>query len=78
MINKQTNFYIGTSKEATEVQNAVEIDGGKIRTMMASKAEPILTGIPMATVVGTRFRVGGKNKTKKRKKKKYKKTQRKR
>ena len=64
--------------EATEVQNAVEIDGGKIRTMMASKAEPILTGIPMATVVGTRVRVGGKNKTKKKKKKKYKKTQRKR
>ena len=64
--------------EATEVQNAVEINGGKIRTMMASIAEPILTGIPMATVVGTRVRVGGKNKTKKRKKKKYKKTHRKR
>jgi len=55
--------------EATEVQNAVEFDGGKIRSMMASKAEPVLTGIPMATVVGNRIRVGGKRKTKKRRKK---------
>ena len=54
--------------EATEVQNAVEFDGGKIRSMMASKAEPVLTGIPMATVVGNRVRVGGKRKTKKRRK----------
>lgn len=76
--NLHRQFMYNVLPEATEVQNAVEIDGGKIRTMMASKAEPILTGIPMATVVGTRVRVGGKNKTKKRKKKKYKKTQRKR
>ena len=55
--------------EATEVQKAVEFDGGKIRSMMASKAEPVLTGIPMATVVGNRVRVGGKRKTKKRRKK---------
>jgi len=67
--NLHRQFMYNVLPEATEVQKAVEFDGGKIRSMLASKAEPVLTGIPMATVVGNRVRVGGKRKTKKRRKK---------